>query len=122
GVAYRGPRRPPPATCPGADSPSPRSRCSMYMPAKPAPTTTASKIPVSGARACGAGVFASIGFRPGISSETRDYAPWERKIDAELRGEGRRFRLVSDSVASHHCAAPSVCETSESEDTSNLLI
>src|SRR4051812_18559698 len=48
---YQVPPTPPPASNTRAERPSPRRRCSMYIPAKPAPTTTASKTaPTSAAR------------------------------------------------------------------------
>src|SRR3954468_13474827 len=57
---YQVPPTPPPASNTRAEKPSPRRRCSMYIPAKPAPTTTASKTaPTSGARS-GRGVLSAV--------------------------------------------------------------
>src|ERR1700688_4694034 len=46
---YQVPPTSPPCSKTRTDSPSPRSRYSMYSPAKPAPTTTTSQVAVSAA-------------------------------------------------------------------------
>src|SRR6267154_1196332 len=57
---YQVPPTPPPASNTRAEKPSPRRRCSMYIPAKPAPTMTASKTVLAVAGRCGREVVSAV--------------------------------------------------------------
>src|SRR4051794_22939476 len=83
---------PPPASNTRAENPSERSRCSMYIPAKPAPTTTASKTAAVSAGRSGLEVGSAV--MAGVASPDRYYG-FERK--------GTAMKIVS--IEDLHCDA-----------------
>src|SRR4051794_503050 len=89
---YHVPPTPEPASNTRAENPSERSWCSMYIPAKPAPTTMASKtVPVSAGRSVREEVSAVMA---GIASPDRYYG-FDRK--------GTAMKIVS--IEDLHCDA-----------------
>ena len=75
---YQVPPTPLPASNTRAEKPSPRRRCSMYIPAKPAPTTTASKTAsLSGERSGRARLVVSAVMMPVVSPAGRLMRPCE---------------------------------------------
>src|SRR5438105_2244860 len=105
---YQVPPTPPPASNARAEKPSERSRCSMYIPAKPAPTTTASKTAPASAGRSGPGEVVAViacvisclvaalrSFRKRSGNEAEVHNDILGEISTQLRRTLRSFRGAS---------------------------